>query len=200
MSPTRRPRTRRPASASRHLSLQYWAVFPSTRQTQATAQSGDPSITMATIDLILSGVSLEPESEVAEVSESLLPQDGHRYCLTPSFRNPSSQSGTRQSGHLRSLLAFRDIAAFSSLAAAFARLSFSLSRIPRSDPKSASDIADASSLVSIKKLLPGIWEASGGRSLSPSKPIPGASQILRFAWHRDYSTAGFLSLICPYIR
>jgi hypothetical protein len=123
------------------------------------------------------------------VSENLLPHLGNRYCPTPSFRIPSCQSGTRQSGHLRSLLAFRERAAFSFLAAAYARLSFSFARIPKSDSKSASDIADASSLVSIKKLLPGIWEASGGRSLSPNKPIPGASQILRFAWHRDYSTA-----------
>jgi hypothetical protein len=99
--------------------------------------------------LIFSGVSFEPESEVAEVSENLLPHIGHRYCLTPSFRIPSCQSGTWQSGHLRSLFAFRDIAAFSSFAAAFARLSFSPCSVSKSDPNSASVSADASSLVSM---------------------------------------------------
>jgi hypothetical protein len=135
-----------------------------------------------------------------EASENLLPQDGQRYLWTPSALRPSRRSGEWHAGHLRSLFAFLDIAAFSSLAVALARLSFSFARTPKSDSESASVSADASPCVNIKKLLPGIWEASGGRSLSPNKPIPGASQILRFVWHGDYTTAGFLPFICSYIR
>jgi hypothetical protein len=43
----------------------------------------------------------------------------------------------------------------------------------------------------MKKILPRLWEASSGRSLSPNKPILAASQILRFVW-RDHYTAGRL--------
>jgi hypothetical protein len=137
--------------------------------------SGDPSITIATIDLILSGVSLEPESDVAEASENLLPQDGQRYLWTPSALRPSRRSGEWHAGHLRSLFAFRERAAFSSLAAAFARLSFSACSISKSDPKSASGIADTSSLVSMKKSLSGkLGGVPRERAIIAKQPDPGA--------------------------
>jgi hypothetical protein len=121
---------------------------------------------MATIDLILWGVSLDAASDVAEVSENLLPHLGHRYCPTPSFRIPSCQSGTRQSGHLRSLLAFRERAAFS-------RLSFSPSSISESDSNSASVSADASSLVSIKKTPSGDLGGVRGKEFIAKQTDPG---------------------------
>jgi len=120
-------------------------------------------------------VSFEPDRAVADVSEKALPHPGHRYLWMPSFRNPSRRSGEWHAGHLGSLFAFRERAAFSSLTAAFARLSFSLSRISQSDPKSASVSADASSLVSMKESLSGkLGGVPRERAIIAKQPDPGA--------------------------